>query len=199
MKKHNYNIFDKKKWYRRSAKICILLLLILLFWNPSLNVSGNPDNHTIAEKDTSSAAFYIPKLDLRIRQVSSENNHLKYRFQVFNYDNIPVSIKDLEVKLWLNDSSENMIVESWYGGHLYDKNDNSIKSCNKLTGSTSMYKKVSENPGERKANWQITIKSTGTVDIPANGGKWVDMLFGVHRKDWKHFDDMDDDFSRIPA
>ena len=199
MKKHNYNIFDKKKWYRRSAKICILLLLILLFWNPSLNVSGNPDNHTIAEKDTSSAAFYIPKLDLRIRQVSSENNHLKYRFQVFNYDNIPVSIKDLEVKLWLNDSSENMIVESWYGGHLYDKNDNSIKSCNKLTGSTSMHKKVSENPGERKANWQITIKSTGTVDIPANGGKWVDMLFGVHRKDWKHFDDMDDDFSRIPA
>jgi hypothetical protein len=140
-----------------------------------------------------------PKLDLKVRQVSNQNNQLKYRIQVFNRGTQAVALKDLAIKVWLSDSSSNLVVDKYFGGNVFSGTNTWLFGATQLTGNATHLTALCHDP-QRETDWRIAVGSTDTRNLPANGGKWVDVNFGVHKgTNWANFDNFLDDYSQLPA
>jgi hypothetical protein len=161
--------------------------------------SGKFSRRRLAQQAQTGICTNTPKLDLKIRQVSSENNRLDYRAQVFNYDIQPVALKDLRIKVWVSDSSTNLVPDKYYGGLVFSGTNTYLFQGTQLVASATKLSAKCSDP-QREADWKIVYGNTDTRLLPGNGGKWVDANFGIHKEtNWTAFDNKNDDFSQLPT
>ncbi|HEY5037490.1 MAG TPA: hypothetical protein VIJ93_00300, partial [bacterium] len=138
-----------------------------------------------------------PKLDLRVNQAVCSTNLYNYQFQVYNVDTVPVTLSDLVIKLWINDTGS-ICTNVLTAGNLFNGANGFINNVSGTTSSAVVLSTACTTPASRQANWEVRFQGTNSQAIPP-GGKWVDGKIDVHRCDAQPFDNPNDDFSQMPA
>ena len=170
-------------------------------WTPTPTPSETPTptvTNTSTITYTPGVCGSTPKLDLKIRKLNCSTSQWDWGFQVFNYDSQPVTLSDLEIRLWVNDSAPAIVASSFNSGTMYDGSD-VLQFAVNSTGAAGIAVGPCVLPVTRQANWQLALAGQGGQAIPANGGKWVDATLSLNRTDYSAISSEADDFSQMPV
>src|ERR1700722_16461925 len=61
-----------------------------------------------------------PRLNLQVRKVECASDFTSWRFQIHNYGSAPVSLSDLQVRLWVYGGANPVEAQSWVSGTILD-------------------------------------------------------------------------------
>jgi hypothetical protein len=128
-------------------------------------------------------------LQLQVLTNSCGANQMQDFFQVVNAGSTPVTLSDISIKFWADDTSGQAIVPHvWTGGCVTGVGGN--PSCvHQVTGVTPTAASFSPACGPdatHQANWEVTITNTDSTTLPP-GAFWSNIQSALNLADYSNF------------
>jgi len=156
---------------------------------------------------TPTATTGTHKLDLKIANAQADNDcsanggtskEAHYDFKIINYDNVPVNINKLKVKMWFK-NSRNIEQNGFYGGELKDAAGNWQSNVSGYVNldNSSPNPECSIESGRYASRTAILVFTTD-YNLTANGGYAQSLDGKLYLNTWADpFDSGCDDYSQL--
>jgi hypothetical protein len=114
------------------------------------------------------------------------NNVAQDYFNVVNRGTSQVTLSDLTIKYWVNDTSGTAVVPHvWYGGCVTTSNGTCIHPVNGVTATATSFPACGPD-ASHQANWEITVSTTDTTPLAA-GNTWSGIQTAINLANYASF------------
>jgi uncharacterized repeat protein (TIGR01451 family) len=157
---------------------------------------GETLTYVLSYTNTSPPLPGTPKLNLRVKDGTRDNNTISNYFEVTNYSGSSIQITDLQICLWVYDDEtpSSPVFNNYYGGGTSPW----VWGGPALVGAVSAWSPPQTLPSNRKANLKLCF-SPSTPQVLANNQVWQDINIAFTLSYPKIWDSALDDYSQNPG
>jgi len=138
--------------------------------------------HALAAGGALSAA----NLALQVSKNSCASNVAQDYLQVKNNDAVSVSLSDITIKYWINDTSGPAVVPHvWYGGCVTSANGTCVHTVSNVTATPVAFSACGPD-ATHQANWEITVSTTDHTAL-SPGFTWSGVQTAVNLANFANF------------
>ena len=133
------------------------------------------------------AQWYPAGLQLNVQTASCVANQAQQFFRVTNTGTTPVSLSDITIKFWVNDttSSDAVVAQVNYGGCARDPNS-CFHQLSSVTATATPVSPACGSDANHQASWEIAVSATDSTQL-APGQMWDNLQVAVHLADYANF------------
>jgi uncharacterized repeat protein (TIGR01451 family) len=167
--------------------------------NKAQAMPGDTLTYVLAYTNSSPALPGTPKLNLEVKDSTHDSNTFGQYFQVTNWSNSPIDIRDLQICYWAYDDEApaNPVFNNYYGG---GTSPWAGWGGPGLTGTVQVWSPPQTLPSNRKANLKLCFApSTATSYMLPSGTAWNDINPAFTLSYPKIWDSPIDDYSQNPG
>jgi hypothetical protein len=148
--------------------------------------SSGTCTHTPASTDPACAQLTSADLKLEVLTNSCGQNQAQQFFRVTNTGSVPVTLSDIAVRYWVNDSSAVEVVPHvWTGGCLTDASG-CFHQVSGVTSTAAAFSPACGPDAAHQASREITILNTDGAML-APGVRWTNLQTAVNLADYSNF------------
>ena len=108
-------------------------------------------------------------------------------FQVINHGTAPVTVSDISIKLWVDETSaSNVVAQINTGGCLLNATGSCVHSVTGVTATATKFSPACGPDPGHQANWEITISNTDHSALGA-GLIWSNIQTALHLANFANF------------
>jgi hypothetical protein len=150
--------------------------------------TSKPSNDSLSTRSgaLSLGGLSATNLDLQVSGNSCWANGAQTYYQVKNNDAAAVTLSDISIKYWINDTTGSPVVPHvWYGGCVTDAGGTCVHPVANVTASATPFTACGPDANDQ-ANWEVTITTTDTATI-SPGFTWSNLQTGVNLASYASF------------
>jgi Pro-kumamolisin, activation domain/Cellulose binding domain len=126
-------------------------------------------------------------LQLAVSKNSCSVNGAQDYFKVTNGTGAALTLSDLSIKYWINDTSGNNVApQVWYGGCVTNSDGTCTHAVAGVTATATQFAPACGPNPSQQANWEITIKTTDHTPLAA-GQSWSNLQTAVNLANYAPF------------
>jgi len=126
-------------------------------------------------------------LQLQVSKNACAGNMAQDYFKVTNATTAPVTLSQLSIKYWINDTNAASIVPAvWYGGCVTSASGSCVHPVTGVTATAVRFAPACGPDASHQANWEITISTTDAFALAA-GQIWSGVQSAVNLSTYGNF------------